>query len=56
MNAVKIPIKTAPFSRESVTKLIDYLVNGTPLDDNYDFDRSGVIDGRDLILLQREVA
>ena len=42
----------APLSTRSVEKLIDYLVTGTPLDGNYDFDRNGTVDGRDLIILQ----
>ena len=56
VTAIKIPKERAPISRESVAKLIDHLVNDTPLDDTYDFDRNGVIDGRDLIILQRELA
>ena len=56
MTSAKIPEQRAPLTQESVSKLIDYLVNGTPLDDNYDFDRNGVVDGRDLIVLQQAIA
>ena len=44
--------ETAAPTVENLKKLIDRLVNETPLDGNYDFDRNGVIDGRDLILMQ----
>lgn len=47
-------IKSAvPVPERSVAALIDYLVNDTPLDVDYDIDQNGVIDGRDLILLQQ---
>ena len=47
-------IKSAvPVPERSVAALIDYLVNDTPLDVDYDIDKNGVIDGRDLILLQQ---
>ena len=44
---------TAAPTAANVKTLIDHLVNGRPLDGNYDFDRNGVIDGRDLIILQQ---
>ena len=53
VTAVQIPEDAAPLSAESVRKLIDYLVNGKDLDGNYDFDRNGIVDGRDLIILQQ---
>ena len=56
VSAVKIQEETAPFSQESVAKLIDHLLNDTPIDNTYDFDKNGVIDGRDLIVLQQAIA
>ena len=43
-----------PTPERYVDVLIDHLLNGTEIDVNaYDLDKNGVIDGRDLILLQQ---
>ena len=52
VSAVQKTDELAPLSAASVAKLIDHLVNGSTLDGNYDFDKNGIVDGRDLIVLQ----
>ena len=43
---------TVPKTVENLEKLIDHLVNGTPLDGDYDFNQDGRINGKDVILLE----
>lgn len=44
-------------SSSDIPVLIDYLCSdGSDLDKRYDIDGNGIIDGRDLILLQRYLA
>lgn len=51
--AKKNTTATVPATAENLKKLIDHLVNETPLDGNYDFDRDGHINGKDVILMQQ---
>ena len=55
VSAVQKTDELAPLSAASVAKLIDHLVNGSALDGNYDFNGDGVVDGRDLIVLQATI-
>ena len=43
---------TVPATVENLEKLIDYLVNRTPLDGDYDFNGDGRVNGKDVILLE----
>ena len=43
---------TVPKTTGNLEKLLDYLVNGTPLDGDYDFNQDGRINGKDVILLE----
>ena len=42
---------TVPKTTESLEKLIDHMVNRTPLDGDYDFTGDGRVNGKDVILL-----
>ena len=43
---------TVPKTRENLEKLLDYMVNRTPLDGDYDFNGDGRVNGKDVILLE----
>lgn len=43
---------TVPKTTENLEKLIDHMVNNTPLDGNYDFNQDFRVNGKDVILLE----
>ena len=43
---------TVPKTIENLEKLIDHMVNNTPLDGNYDFNQDFRVNGKDVILLE----
>ena len=47
---------TVPKTIENLEKLIDHMVNNTPLDGNYDFNQDFRVNGKDVILLEMMIA